>query len=398
MPWRTTNIMDLRMEFVRKALQPGVNFRALCRDTGISPKTGYKWQERFMTEGRAGLRDASRRPTSTPTQLPEGVVCELVRLKEAHRAWGPRKIRQLYIRLHGSAPCESSCKRILGKAGLIEPRRPRARSAVGRLTCTVAVEGPNDLWTVDFKGWWRTTNGQRCEPLTVRDAYSRFILAARAMNTTASTAVRAEFERLFAEYGLPRVIRSDNGVPFAAANGLLGLSRLSAWWMVLGINLDRIRPGHPQENGDHERMHRDIRSEVEGVIGGGLAEQQQALDVWRTAFNCERPHEAIAMRTPAELYKLSTKRYEGTPTEIIYGPGMIVRRVRCSGTIKLNGREMFISESLIGFDLGLRPIDNDRFELWFAHVQLGTIDLTTETFVATSGRSERLSPCILKTA
>lgn len=394
MPWRTNNVMDLKMEFVRKALQPGANFRALCRETGISPKTGYKWQQRFLAQGRTGLHEASRRPKSSPAQLPEGVVCELVRLKEAHRAWGPRKIRQLYIRLYGSAPCESSCKRILSKAGLVEPRRLRSHSAVGRLTSTIKVEAPNDLWTVDFKGWWRISNGQRCEPLTVRDAYSRFILTIRAMTTTASDAVRSEFERLFSEYGLPRAIRSDNGPPFATKNGLFGLTRLSAWWMLLGISLDRIRPGHPEENGSHERMHRDIGSEIEGLITGGLLEQQAALDLWRNTFNCERPHEALKMRTPSELYKRSQKHYNGTPTSIAYDASMVVRRVRLSGEIKVNSNEIFISQSFAGLDLGLRSIENDRVEVWFAYNYLGFIDLTTEAFVATSGRSERLSPCI----
>ena len=395
MPWRTNNVMDLKMEFIRKALQPGVNFRALCRETGISPKTGYKWSQRFLAEGRTGLYEVSRRPRSAPKQLPEEVVCELVRLKEAHRSWGPRKIRELYARLHGAAPCESSCKRILAKAGLVEPRRPR-RSPVGRLICTTSVEAPNDLWTVDFKGWWRMSNGQRCEPLTVRDAYSRFILAARAMDTTASDAVRSEFERLFTEFGLPRVIRSDNGVPFATARGLLGLSRISAWWMVLGINLDRIRPGHPQDNGDHERMHRDLSKEVEALPRRDLVEQQHVLDVWRTSFNSERPHEALHMKTPAELYTPSPRRYQGTPSEICYDPNMVVRRVHGTGAIRLNSQDFFISESLAGYDLGLRVIDDDRIELWFSHLYLGSLDLTSEAFVATSGCSERLKPCTPK--
>lgn len=248
MPWKTTNVMELRMQFVRRSLQAGVNIRALCKEMGISPKTGYKWQERFLQEGRAGLVDCSRRPHASPTQLPEAVVCEMVRLKNAHRAWGPRKIRELYLRLHGAAPSVSSCKQILTKAGLVEPRRHRSAQDVGRISCTAQVNAPNDMWTVDFKGWWRIGNGQRGEPLTVRDAYSRFVLGARAMPTNSTQMTRHEFEALFSEHGLPRVIHSDNGVPFATGNGLLGLSRLSIWWLALGIDLDRIRPGHPEEN------------------------------------------------------------------------------------------------------------------------------------------------------
>jgi transposase InsO family protein len=169
-----------------------------------------------------------------------------------------------YLRLYGGAPSPSSCKRILARAGLVETRRPRQPLPPDRLTHRVVAKAPNDIWTVDFKGWWRTAGGQRCEPLTVRDQYSRYVLATRAMTNNATEVVRSEFERLFEQYGLPLVIRSDNGIPFASSNGLLGLSRLSAWWLVLGIGLDCGRPGHPQDNGGHERMHRDIAHEIEG--------------------------------------------------------------------------------------------------------------------------------------
>jgi transposase InsO family protein len=390
MPWKTTNVMQLRMQFVRRSLQPGVNFRALCSEMGISPKTGYKWQQRFMEEGKAGLADATRRPHASPTQLPEAVVCEMVRLKTAHRAWGPRKIRELYLRLHGAAPSVSSCKRILTKAGLVDPRHSRTPREVGRISCAAEVKAPNDMWTVDFKGWWRIGHGQRCEPLTVRDAYSRYVLGARAMNTNSSQMTRGEFEILFNEHGLPRVIRSDNGAPFATGNGLLGLSRLSVWWLALGIDLDRIRPGHPEENGGHERMHRDIRKEIQGLIEGGLTEQQAALDVWRDSFNRERPHEALAMRTPSEIYRNSERSYVGTPDEIVYGNEYLRRRVNHRGIIKIEGLHLFISESLCGWHVGLKPIAADLLEVWFARLNLGTIDLTTSAFLASpSLRQER---------
>jgi transposase InsO family protein len=391
MPWKTQDVMDLRMEFVIKALQPGANIRALCREAGISPKTGYKWQERFLAEGKSGLADASRRPHSSPHQVPEAVVCELVRLKQAHRGWGPRKIRELYRRLYGGAPSASSCKRILTKAGLVQTRRPRKVREPGRISRTVVARAPNDVWTVDFKGWWHT-GGQRCEPLTVRDDFSRFILGARAMSSTAGALVRTEFERLFEEYGLPRVIRSDNGTPFACGNGLLGLTRLSAWWLVLGIDLDRIRPGHPEENGGHERMHRDIAHEIEGLVSGGLAEQQAALDVWRQSFNEERPHEALKMKTPAQLYRTSSRSYKGTPDEIAYKQGYLIRRVNHRGIIKIHANHLFISESLCGWDLGLNPINVDEMELWFTELLLGKIDLTRGGFLAAVGRQEPTSP------
>jgi putative transposase len=393
MPWKTQQVMDLKMEFVRRALQPEVNLRALCREMGISAKTGYKWQQRFLAAGKAGLQDASRRPHRSPTQLPETVVCELVRLKQCHRAWGPQKIRELYRRLHGTPPSVSSCKRILSKAGLVEPRRTRRREEVGRISSAVVAKAPNDVWTVDFKGWWRTGTGQRCEPLTVRDAYSRYILCAQAMSNNTTEMVRAAFEQLFDVNGLPRTIRSDNGTPFASSNGLLGLSRLAVWWLALGIDLDRIRPGHPEENGAHERMHRDIRQEIQGLIIGDMAQQQAALDVWRETFNRERPHQALGMKTPADLYSKSSRRYTGTPDEIIYEPPHLVRKVNHRGLIKLHGNRLFLSESLCGWEVGLRPDGFDFLDVCFAHLPLGRIDLTTASFLpAPSRRQERCSP------
>lgn len=381
MPWRTQQVMDLRMEFVRKAMQAGVNFRALCEETGISPKTGYKWKRRFEAEGKMGLGDLSRRPHHNPGQAPEAVVCELVRLKQGHRTWGPRKIRDLYRRLHGTPPSVSTCKRILAKAGLVEPRRVRQRSETGHLRVGAVARAPNDVWTVDFKGWWRTGDGERCEPLTVRDAHSRCVLCAQAMARNTTELVRVQFERLFQAHGLPGVIRSDNGPPFAAQRALLGLSRLAAWWLALGIDLDRSRPGHPQDNGAHERMHRDLRAEVQAVMAGSVAEQQAALDLWREAFNRERPHEALGMKTPAEVYVRSSRTYTGTPNVISYGPEYLVRRVNGRGIIQLHGQMLFISECFCGWDVGLKPDGHDFLEVWFAQLQLGRIDLTTARFL-----------------
>ena len=393
MPWKTQDVMNLRMEFVIKALQPGANFRALCREAGISPKTGYKWQERFLDEGKAGLADASRRPRGSPSQVPEAVVCELVRLKQGHRSWGPRKIRELYLRLHGGAPSASSCQRILTKAGLVQIRRQRKACMAGRLSRRVVARAPNDVWTVDFKGWW-FTGGQRCEPLTVRDEFSRFLLSARALSCSTTECVRSEFERLFEEYGLPRVIRSDNGIPFACRHGLLGLTRLSAWWLVLGIDLDRIRPGHPEENGAHERLHRDIAYEIEGLVSGGLPEQQAALDAWRQSFNEERPHEALQMHSPAQIYRKSLRRYNGTPERIAYRQGFLTRNVSPRGVIKIHTNHLFISQSLGGWQIGLNPISADEMELWFTELFLGKIDLTGGGFLAAHGRQEPASdPC-----
>jgi putative transposase len=367
--------MEQRMEFGLKALRTD-NFRALCQEYGISTKTGYKWRERLLRYGLAGMAERSRRPRSHADELAEGVVCEMVRLKEAHRHWGPRKIRELYLRKHGTAASESSFKRVLKRAGLTEPRRRRVQAAqAGRLWSGQRAQAANEVWTVDFKGWWYDVEGRRCEPLTVRDEHSRYVLELRRMPDARTATVRACFERLFERHGLPGAIRSDNGSPFAHVQGLLGLSRLSVWWVALGIDLERGRPGHPQDNGGHERLHRDIRTELEP----GTA-QQEALDLWRQEFNHERPHEALGMRCPAEVYQKSQRPYAGSPEDLEY-PGMPVRRVGPQGRIGWAGIPLFITSSLAGWSVGLKPLADGRLEVWFGRLLLGWIDPTTESFL-----------------
>ena len=366
--------MEERIEFGLKAMRT-LNFRALCQEYGISAKTGYKWKERFLREGIAGMGEESRRPKSSPEQLPEENVCEIVRLKLAHVAWGPRKIRELYLRRHGEAASESTFKRVLERSGLTQKRRRRRALESGRLSSGRKGVTPNEVWTVDFKGWWRSW-GKRCEPLSVRDEYSRYVLELRAVHNARTETVRQSFEQLFERRGLPQVIRSDNGSPFASVHGLFGLSRLSAWWVALGIDLERGRPGHPQDNGAHERMHRDISREIEA-----LGESDQAaLDLWRESFNYERPHEALAMRCPGELYIASERKYEGTPEELDYAQ-MCTRRVSAHGTIKLDNQSLFLSRALAGWSVGLKPIAADLMEVWFGRLLLGQIDLSTSNFI-----------------
>jgi len=279
MPWKKSEPMEQRMEFAVRAMRT-LNFRALCQEYGISAKTGYKWKERFRRKGLAGMEEESRRPKSHSEQLSEEEMCEIVRLKLAHVSWGPRKIRELYLRRHGEVASESTFKRVLERAGLTQRRRRRRAPEAGRLSSGREAAALNEVWTVDFKGWWRNGD-KRCEPLTVRDEYSRYLLEVRAVEDARSETVRKSFERIFECHGLPEAIRSDNGSPFASRQGLFGLSRLSAWWVVLGIDLERGRPGHPQDNAGHERMHKDISRELEAI--GECA--QDALDLWRQTFN-----------------------------------------------------------------------------------------------------------------
>jgi transposase InsO family protein len=365
--------MEQRTEFALRAMQT-LNFRALCQQYGISTKTGYKWRERFWRKGLAGMEEESRRPKSHSKQLPEEEVCEIVRLKLAHLAWGPRKIRELYLRRHGEVASESTFKRVLERTSLTQKRRRRRAPEAGRLSSGRQAAALNEVWTVDFKGWWRKAE-QRCEPLTVRDEYSRYLLEVRAVEDARSETVRKSFERIFERHGLPEAIRSDNGSPFASRQGVLGLSRLSAWWVVLGIDLERGRPGHPQDNAGHERMHKDISRELEAE---GACDQA-ALDVWRESFNYERPHEALGMRCPGEVYLASERKYEGTPEDLDY-PKMCSRRVSPKGLISLEGQPLFLSASLGGWSVGLKPIAQDLMEVWFGRLLLGQVDLGTRNF------------------
>lgn len=366
--------MNQRIEFVLRAMKTD-NFRALCQEFGISAKTGYKWRERFIQEGLEGMEEQSRKPRSSPAGLGEGVVCEMIRIKQKHPSWGPRKIRNIYSRTHLSTPSESSFKRVFQRAGYTEKRRVRKMGEAGRLSTGRKATAPNQIWTVDFKGWWRGAHG-RCEPLTVRDEFSRYLLDLRALADAQTKSVRMAFERLFEIHGLPEAIRSDNGAPFAHVAGLLGLTRLSAWWVALGIDLERGRPGCPQDNGAHERLHLDISRELEKH----RVEQQASLDQWRRTFNEERPHEALGLRTPAEVYTPSSKKFEGTPEDLTYG-GMETRKVQSIGHIKWAGQKFFISTALSGWSVGVQRTKNTgRWNVWFGRLLIGQVEEATGTF------------------
>lgn len=384
MPWQETDIVDQRMEFVLRVLRGVERFGDVCREYGISRKTGYKWKERFLSEGLNGLGDESRRPKTSPAELSETMVCQIVKLKHAHPGWGPRKLRAVLARTGSPSelPSESSFKRVLDKAGLVERRRRRTPTEQGRLTTPVKPERPNQVWTIDFKGWWYTRNRSRFEPLTIRDGYSRYVLCAQALDNACTQTVRAAMVRVFEKHGLPEVIRSDNGSPFAACRSPLGLSRLSAWWLTLGIDLDRIAPGRPDQNGGHERMHRDVAVEVEAQAEENPAAQQAALEVWRQTFNTERPHEALGLRVPHDFYQSSPRKYDPAPVELQYPAGHLVRKVSSQGEVKLAAHRVAISEALCGCDVGLEPITDARYAVWFCRLCLGELDLSTDKFHA----------------
>jgi transposase InsO family protein len=384
MPWQETDVVDQRTEFVLRVLRGGEHFGDICREYGISRKTGYKWKQRFIQEGLAGLSDEGRRPKTSPSELSETMVCQIIKLKHAHPGWGPRKLRMVLARtlFPSDLPSESSFKRVLDKAGLVMHRRRRATTEQGRLTMPVKPQRPNHIWTIDFKGWWYTRDKSRFEPLTIRDDYSRYVLCAQALANARTQTVQAAMVRVFEKHGIPEVIRSDNGSPFAAAQSPLGLSRLSAWWLTLGIDLDRIAPGRPDQNGGHERMHRDVMSEVECRPEDDPVAQQGALDVWRQTFNDERPHEALGMRVPKDLYEPSPRKYDPAPVALEYPQGYAVRKVSLSGAVKFASHQALVSTALVGHDVGLEPITNQRYAVWFCRLRLGELDLSTDKFHA----------------
>lgn len=383
MPWTETDVMDQRQNFVLQSLQANADFGALCREFGISRKTGYKWKERFLADGLAGLHDQSRRPKRSPNEISEAMMCEAVRVKLAHRDWGARKVLTVLAKTMPGVelPSESSLKRIFDRAGLVEHRRRRRPESQGaRLQTPIRAERPNQVWTIDFKGWWYTLDRRRFEPLTIRDDYSRYVLCAQALPNARTETVQTQMSRVFDRYGLPEVIRSDNGSPFAAKNSPLGLSRLSAWWLTLGVNLDRIAPGRPDQNGGHERMHRDMAIGVERRPAADIVAQQAELDVWRRTFNEERPHEALGLRVPADVYERSPRRFDSSPIELDYPSGYDVRKVNQRGVISIHRHSVGITEALCGYDVGLESIDAHRYAVWFCRVPLGEVDVALEKF------------------
>lgn len=367
--------MDLRREFVLAASTPGTNIAELSRRFGISRNNAYKWLRRYQDEGEAGLADRSRRPLTVSGTSGETVL-QIIELRRRYPKWGAKKLHTLMRQRTDrvDVPSVKTIARILDRAG--EPRLRKARRRlrlVLRQHEKLEVNGPNDVWTVDFKGWWRTVDGKRYEPLTVRDAFSRYVLCLQMLGSMSAQVVKPAFERLFQAKGLPRVIRVDNGAPFACTSAPAGLSRLSAWWTSLGIRVSFSRPAHPQDNGAHERMHADVAAELEADPAASAHLQQQAADRWRQEFNEIRPHEALQMRTPSDLYVPSKRRYLGV-TAPVYPATYAIRRATAQGCVRYAGRNVFISESVAGFDVAVQA-KRGRLRARFYDLDLGLFDL-----------------------
>jgi putative transposase len=371
--------VKLKEEFVLKGLEPGRCMAALCLEYSVSRQTGYKWIDRFKAQGVEGLAERSRRPHGSPIATSGEVVLQVLQLR-ANYGWGPKKLQKLLgkrLKQGEKVPSRRTIARILLRVGVVKRRRQKPVGIV--LAAGVPrpnVSAPNDLWTVDFKGWWRAKDGARCEPLTVRDGHSRFVLCTVVMASPNLEPVRKEFERLFEQYGVPKAILSDNGNPFACTRALAGLTQLSAWWVNLGIEVLRSRPAHPQDNGAHERMHVDMLP-LEGRSANHREAQQLACDRWRHEFNHIRPHEALEMKTPAEVYKPTRRMRRQLPKVMAatYPEGAMIRRVVRTGSFSWQGRTVFVSRALRGYSIAVICGPEGQAKVMFHHLVMGQFEI-----------------------
>lgn len=388
MPWRETSAVNERLRFIAEYLESTRTMSELCHSFGISRETGYKWVARFDADGPPGLLDRSRRPHHSPRATSVQVVAALVEARRRHPHWGPKKLLARGWRLP-TRPALSTASALLKRHGLVPPRRRRRRLAhPGRPN--TAIDAPNSVWTIDFKGQFRTGTGQWCYPLTVVDAWSRYLLACRSLASVRMMPTRAVLERLFREFGLPARIRSDNGVPFASPRAVARLSPLAVWWIRLGIRPELIEPGRPAQNGRHERLHRTLKAHTARPPAATLRAQEQRFVRFRQEYNHERPHEALGQRTPAECYVPSTRAYPPRLPPLDYSGHDVVRRVGPSGSLNWNGRRLSVSHTLVGQDIGFLEIDDGRWAAYFGPVLLGHFDerqWRIQPIAATSARA-----------
>jgi len=378
MPWKECSVMDERLRFVARLLD-GDSMSEVCRDFGISRKTGYKIFSRYKDHGVEALSDRCRRPVRYANQLPSQIESLIVTLKQEKPHWGARKIRELLVRrLDGDfrIPAKSTIHAVLHRHGLVKGiGRPRHRAQGTALSPGI---DPNELWCADFKGEFKLGNGEYCYPLTVTDHASRYVLMCEALDSVRENMAITAFEQLFIQRGLPAAIRSDNGVPFASANSLFNLSKLSVWWLRLGINIERIKPGHPQQNGRHERMHLTLKKEATRPPGANSLQQQAKFDAFVSEFNNERPHEALAMKTPGERYSPSSRPYLGLP-ELTYPLHDKDVLVTACGRICMHRKRVNVSTVLAGQRVGVKEVDEGIWIVTFMHYDLGYIDLEQKT-------------------
>lgn len=374
MGWKETCAVSERMRFVLEVARGERSIAECCRLAGISRKTGYKWLERYDEGGALDLVDRSRAPHEHPNAVPLGIKAMLLEARAQHPTWGAVKLLGWLGRRHPNHrfPAPSTVSELLKRAGLVKPRRRSLRTPPYGQPFMQALE-PNAIWSADFKGEFRTGDGRYCYPLTVSDGFSRYLLACQGLLRPTTDGVWPWFERVFREYGLPLAMRTDNGAPFAS-RGIGGLSTLSAWWVRLGIRPERIAPGHPEQNGRHERMHRTLKGDGLKPPRASLAAQQRAFERFRFEYNEERPHEALGQRTPADLYQLSSREYPSRAPEVHYPREFVVRRVRHCGAMKWKGGFVYVGLALRGEPIGLYQTDEETWKVYYGALELGRLD------------------------
>lgn len=388
MPWRVTEVLNERMRFVVRR-EAGERMIDLCREFGISRKTGYKFWNRYRELGPEGLGDFSRRPHRHPGRTPEEIRELVLEARLAHPTWGPKKLRALLQREHRGVciPAASTIGELLNHKGLTERRRRRRRCSPTPVRQLTKAQAPNDVWCADFKGQFRLRDRRYCYPLTITDQHSRFLLGCESLESTRTEGAMATFVAAFQTYGLPKVIRTDNGTPFAST-GLAGLSRLSVWWLRLGIRPERIEPGHPEQNGRHERMHLTLKQDTTRPPGANLLHQQELFDRFRTTFNEQRPHEALEMKRPADVYMASTQNYPDVLDSMAYSLHDRTCRVQVSGHIYVTSEcTVYLASSLATERVGLREIEPGQWLVTFLDIDLGYVDEATRQFLPLSSTS-----------
>lgn len=373
MPWRESCAMDERIRFISDELSGEWSMTELCERYAISRKTGYKWLERYRLDGAAGLVARSHAPHRCGRATPTALVEAIVALRQERPTWGPRKIvARLALRAPSvDWPAASTAGEILKRAGLVCGRRLKRR-APPRLGELTVPQHAHHVWAVDHKGWVRLGDGTRAEPLTITDGFSRYLIGVEATGSTRHDEARPVFERAFREHGLPAVIRSDNGTPFAST-GTTGLTALSVWWIKLGIRHERIDPGHPQQNGRHERFHRTLLEAMQPPCADRAA-QSARFAAFARDYNIERPHEALGQKTPASLYSRSPRGMPDRLLEPDYPAEAAVRRVRSNGVIKWKGDLVHVSDALIGEPVAVEETEAGEWHVRFFDVPVGRID------------------------
>lgn len=379
MPWKECDIMDQKLKFVARLLE-GEKMTTLCREFSISRKTGYKIYNRYKDCGLEGLNDRSRRPYRQANKLPFQIESLIIQLKKDKPNWGAPKIRELLKRRYPHIkhlPATSTVHSVLDRSGLVTTRRKKRYKATG--TALNHVIKPNDLWCADYKGEFLLGNKKYCYPLTITDYHSRFLLNCEGLESTKEEYAFVSFERTFKEFGLPKVIRTDNGVPFAAPNGLYGLSKLAVWWLRLGIEIERIKPGHPEQNGRHERMHLTLKKEATNPSEQNILRQQERFNNFMKEYNFERPHQGLQMNSPSDFYKSSNRVYRGLPNVEYLMHDQEITVTSC-GRICLHGKKINFSRSFAGQLVGIKEVHDKIWLVSFMKYDLGYFDEDSKRF------------------